>query len=153
MPNNIVPNGDFECGLLDWTLQVPDSSARTSISVESHTWSYAFEVDLLQPAKTTELGVSARIISKPVPVEDGTGYELRFWTYFDGPDNGFIGVTINGGFGYAVDARDKGWGAWHENIVNYKADSSTAIIKFEFLFGMAVKGIDRLDTITLVKSS
>jgi hypothetical protein len=129
--------------------QIPDTSARAFIGAPGNTLSHAFEVDLVRASNHTELGVSARITSDPIPVTFGHNYTLRYWTFFNGPDNGFVGLMINNKPYKTTDARDLGWGAFHFNEFNWTATAPAAEIRFEFLFGPA-GSVDKIDTITFL---
>ncbi|KAJ7862543.1 hypothetical protein B0H13DRAFT_1886577 [Mycena leptocephala] len=148
-PSNLIDNGDFECGLSSWTVDIPDTSARAFIGAPGNTLSHAFEVDLVRASNHTEFGVSARITSDPIPVTFGHNYTLRYWTFFNGPDNGFVGLMINNKPYKTTDARDLGWGAFHFNEFNWTATAPAAEIRFEFLFGPA-GSVDTIDTITFL---
>ncbi|KAK3685306.1 hypothetical protein B0T22DRAFT_517330 [Podospora appendiculata] len=146
-------NGDFECGgLAPWTLQVPDPSASGAVTSPGNTGAFAFEVDLHAAPATTELGVSARIISAPFAVVPGAAYTLTFWTFFDQVDNGFIGVMVNGQPIWTVDAGDLGFGAFHKSTVPVTPTTASVTLTFEFLFGAVSQAVDRIDSISFVKT-
>ncbi|KAI1193767.1 hypothetical protein F5X97DRAFT_328224 [Nemania serpens] len=143
-----VANGDFECGLAPWVVQVPDTEANYSIAAPGHASSSSFQVQFAPPARSPEKGVSARIISPPVRVVPGVPYRLTFWTWFNNPQAGFIGVQFNNLAYYTIDATDHGWGGdFTLNTVDYTPTNDTVTIKFEFLFN-PVPSLDRIDYIT-----
>ncbi|KAI0123564.1 hypothetical protein BJ170DRAFT_697387 [Xylariales sp. AK1849] len=147
---NIVPNGDFECGLPPWTVQVPDPSAAYSVTSPGHTGNKAFEIDLVSSPSTPDFGVNARIISPGLSVVSGNSYQLRFWANFNDLRCGFIGIMIEDQPVFTVDATDHGAasiGTWTENIVDYTPTTSTISIKFEYLLGPALCHV-KTDTIT-----
>ncbi|KAK3326096.1 hypothetical protein B0H66DRAFT_550069 [Apodospora peruviana] len=152
-PGSLLPNGDFECGLAPWKTEVPDSSASAGVTTPGNTGTHSFEVVLSAPPATPQLGVSARVISATVPVEVGATYTLTFYTNFSDFGNGFIGVMANGSPIYTIDAGDNGAGVgfYSKNTVSYTASTSSVYFTFEFLFGTTSAGIDRIDTISLVK--
>ncbi|KAI1113994.1 hypothetical protein F5Y14DRAFT_194105 [Nemania sp. NC0429] len=143
-----VANGDFECGLTPWVVQVPDAAASYSVAAPGHGSSNSFQVRFAPPARSPQLGVSARIVSAPVRVVPGTPYRLTFWTYFDNQQAGFVGVQFNDVARYTIDAGDHGWGGdFTLNTVDYTPTTDTVTIKFEFLFG-STASLDRIDTVT-----
>lgn len=147
----ILPNGDFECGVGSWTVEVPDPAATAGV-VEGGGFisGRVFEVDFHYPAVHTELGVSARVWSKLLPVTPGWTYKLTFYTWFSSGSEGFVGVRINeGAAGMTVDAQDHyPLGVYHANEVLWTvpAGVTTATVKFEFLFGAT--SVNRIDGIT-----
>ncbi|KAI0435902.1 hypothetical protein F4803DRAFT_544043 [Xylaria telfairii] len=146
-----VPNGDFECGLTPWIVQVPDSAITYSVAGPGYASSNSFQVKFTPPSARTESGVSARIISAPVRVVPNVPYQLSFWTYFDNAKAGFIGVQFNNVPKYTIDATDHGYGGnFTLNTVNYTPTNDTVAIKFEYLFGgsSGVASLDRIDRIT-----
>ncbi|KAI8630807.1 hypothetical protein F5Y19DRAFT_34333 [Xylariaceae sp. FL1651] len=145
---NVIPNGGFECGLAPWTVQVPDPAASYFIGAPGYLSSNSFQVQFTPPARTPELGVSARIISAPVSVQPNVPYQLTFWTYFDNLDAGFIGVMFNDVPYYTIDAGDHGSGAFTLNTVNYTPTNATVTVKFEFLYTPTVAALDRIDSVT-----
>ncbi|KAI0405322.1 hypothetical protein F4802DRAFT_597450 [Xylaria palmicola] len=150
-----VPNGDFECGLTPWIVQVPDSAISYLVGAPGYTSSNSFQVRFTPPSSSTQSGVSARIISSPVRVVPNVPYQLTFWTYFDNARAGFIGVQLNDVPVYTIDATDHGWGgSFTLNTVNYTPTSDTVTIKFEYLFGGAngVASLDRIDHIVFAPS-
>jgi hypothetical protein len=106
-------------------------------------------VDLIRASNHTEFGVSARITSDPIPVTFGHNYTLRYWTFFNGPDNGFVGLMINNQPYKTTDTGDLGWGAFHFNEFNWTATAPAAEIQFEFLFGPA-GSVNKIDMITFL---
>ncbi|KAH8158044.1 hypothetical protein CIB48_g10196 [Xylaria polymorpha] len=146
-----VPNGDFECGLTPWIVQVPDSAITYSVTAPGYASSNSFQVKFTPPSARTESGVSARIISAPVRVVPNVLHQLSFWTYFDNAKAGFIGVQFNNVPQYTIDATDHGYGGnFTLNTVNYTPINDTVTIKFEYLFGgsSGVASLDRIDRIT-----
>ncbi|OIW32617.1 hypothetical protein CONLIGDRAFT_699440 [Coniochaeta ligniaria NRRL 30616] len=145
---NVVPNGDFECGIAPWTPEVPDSAATWTLSSPGATGSFAFEADLLGVPVSPELGVSVRVTSAAFAVTPGVVYTLTFNSWFDDLLSGFIGVMVNGSPIYTVDATDKGAGAWHLNTVSYTPTAASVNLRFEFLFGTQHEpGVQRVDTV------
>lgn len=149
VPVGILPDGEFECGLGTWTLQVPDTAVTASVTGNAHIGNSAFEVDFHSPAVSPQQGVSARIISQTLQVNPGRSYYLQFYSFFDNPNAGFIGVQINGAAVYTVDARDKGSGGWFSNDVIWvpAAGVTSATINFEFLFVSGTSSVDRIDSV------
>jgi len=97
VPVGLLPDGEFECGLGAWTVQVPDTAATASVKTgNADIGQSAFEVDFHSPPVSPQQGVSARIISKVVPVTSGAPHYLQFYTFFDNDNAAFIGVLING---------------------------------------------------------
>lgn len=147
-----MPNGDFECGLPPWTVQVPDTSATYSITSPGNTGSNAFEVDLIAPPATPQLGVNARIISPALAVIPNTKYRLTFWANFNDLQCGFIGVQINDQPIFTVDATDHGAasiGTWTVNSVDFTSATAAVTIKLEYLLGPALCHV-KTDTISFV---
>ncbi|KAI0397146.1 hypothetical protein F5Y17DRAFT_12457 [Xylariaceae sp. FL0594] len=154
-----IPNGDFESGLAPWTVQVPDAAAQ-NFSVSSpgalSSSGHSFFASFVPPSVNTERGVSIRLVSAPVLVTvPGVPYELAFYSYFDNPRAGFVGVKINDVPVYTVDATDYGWGpavGFVRNALAYTPPPSTqtVTVKFEFLFGESngVASLDRIDGVT-----
>ncbi|KAI1162008.1 hypothetical protein F5B18DRAFT_662741 [Nemania serpens] len=143
-----VANGDFECGLTPWVVQVPDTAANYTLAAPGHGSSTSFQVRFAPPARSAQFGVSARIISAPVRVIPNVPYRLTFWTYFDNQQAGFVGVQFNNVARYTIDATDHGWGGdFTLNTVDYTPTNDTVTIKFEFLFN-PVASLDRIDSIT-----
>jgi hypothetical protein len=101
------------------------------------------------------LGVSARIVSPAVPVTPGVTYKLTFATYFDVGSSGFTGVVINGNAQATIDVFDFGPGHWHFNQVGWTASASdtSAVIKFEFLYGGDSKSVFKVDDIVFTPLS
>ncbi|TGJ87839.1 hypothetical protein E0Z10_g913 [Xylaria hypoxylon] len=142
-----VPNGDFECGLTPWTVEVPDAAASYFLGAPGHTTSNSFQVRFTPPTRGTQFGVSARIISAPVRVVPNVAYRLNFWTYFDNQNAGFIGVKFNGVARYTIDATDHGWGGdFTSNTVDYTPTNETVTITFEYLF-VSTASLDRIDSV------
>lgn len=145
-----IQNGDFECGLAPWTVQVPDPAASYLIGSPGHTSPNSFQVRFTPPTGGKDLGVSARIISAPVQVTPNVPYRLTFWTYFDNGDAGFVGVMLNDVPVYTIDARDHGFGGGFTlNTVDYTPTSSAVTVKFEFLYN-DVLSLDRIDGVSFV---
>ncbi|KAI0539597.1 hypothetical protein GGR58DRAFT_500038 [Xylaria digitata] len=143
-----VPNGDFECGLTPWVVEIPDAAASYFVATPGHTSGNSFQVRFTPPTRGKELGVSARVISTPVRVVPNVLYRLTFWTYFDNQYAGFIGVKFNDVAWYTVDATDHGWGGnFTLNTVDYTPTSETVAVKFECLFG-SIASLDRIDGVT-----
>lgn len=144
----LIPNGDFECGLAPWTVQVPDPAATTALTAPGNTGNTAFEVHLTRAPATPDNGVSARIISGTVHAAANVPGLFKFASYFDNLDAGFIGVLINGQPVYTVDARDMlPAGEWHTNQFTYTPTTDDFTVTFEFLFG-PYPSIDKIDTVS-----
>jgi hypothetical protein len=147
----LIRNGDFECGLSSWTVQVPDTAASASLSPASNTGATSFEIRLSRPIETPEQFISARLISQTFRVEPNVPCRLRFTTFFDNPDAGFIGVRINNRAVFTIDAKDKGSGIWNTNSVDFTpgVDVFEAVIEFDFVFGnfAGIPSIDRIDSV------
>ncbi|KAB5523124.1 hypothetical protein GE09DRAFT_1065552 [Coniochaeta sp. 2T2.1] len=145
-PLGLVPNGDFECDLTGWTVQVPDSAADTSIFSPGNTGSKAFQVHTKSAPITPELGVSARIISSTINAAANVPSKLTFASFFTNADAGFIGVIINDAPVYTIDAHDRPAGVWNTNSIDYNPTTDQIVIKFEFLFG-PYPSYARIDTV------
>lgn len=154
--DGLLLNGGFECGLLYWDLEIPAYSyAEAYVSsgpepgIDFDTGTKALKVIFPSSAVSPEGGVSARITSRSVPVVPGTSYLLKFSTFFDNLDAGFVGVMFNGVPVRTVDARDNGWGIFHANNLTWtpNAGVTTATVRFEFLFNPGVGSVDRLDSV------
>jgi hypothetical protein len=79
----ILPNGEFECGISPWIIEIPDLVAIALVtSTNPHIGKNSFEVDFTAPPISPDLGDSARIISQALPVTPGTSYLLQFYTIF-----------------------------------------------------------------------
>ncbi|KAK3941002.1 hypothetical protein QBC46DRAFT_363678 [Diplogelasinospora grovesii] len=139
-PNNLIANGDFECGQAPWTIEVPDRAAFAGLSdVGSNTGDNNFMVGLYSKPATPQLGVNARIISSTFPVTPGVNYRLSFYSEFSSTQAGFIGVMVNNNPIYTVDASDFGCCQYFPN--------------FEFLFNTQITdGSMRIDTIALTRA-
>jgi hypothetical protein len=133
----LIPNGDFECDLASWTVQVPDPAATPSIVTPGNTGAKAFQAHLGSSPVSPELGVSARIISETVPVTVGAPATLTFSTFFTEGTEGFIGVQINGSPVLTIDAHDRPVGVWNGFSLDYTPTSESLTVMFEFLFDAA----------------
>ncbi|OIW32905.1 hypothetical protein CONLIGDRAFT_155519 [Coniochaeta ligniaria NRRL 30616] len=145
-PMGLVPNGDFECDTMAWTVQVPDSAASTSIFSPGNTGSKAFQVHTRSAPITPEQGVSARIISSTINVAANVPSKLTFASFFTNSDAGAIGVLINDAPVYVIDGQDAPAGVWHGNSIDYTPSTDQIVIKFEFLFG-PYPSYARIDTV------
>jgi hypothetical protein len=148
---NLVVNGDFECGLAPWTVQLPDPAATNKIASTANTGNQSFEINFKAPSVKDERGVSARLLTPPISVTPGVTYLLSYATWFDNLQAGFIGANIND-VSQTVDATDFGANSWHLNKLAWTAGAgvTTAVIKFEFIYTPSVSAIDRIDTVSLV---
>jgi hypothetical protein len=142
----LLPNGDFECALEPWTVQVPDLAAKTSITSPGNTGSKAFQVRLFSSPSTPQMGVSARIISPRIAVAANVPCKLKFSAFFDNLEAGMIGVLINGAPVWTIDAKDKGANKWVPVAVDYTPQTDYVTITFEFLFGL-YPSIDKIDSV------
>ena len=147
LENNLISNGDFECGLDPWRVDVPDLAAHASLSTTTaNTGSTAFQIRLTSSPANPEQGTSARIKTPVIPVIPGKAARLKFASFFDNLHAGFIGVKINGDAVYTVDAADKGIGDWHNNSVDYTPTNDTVEIEFDFVFEIT-QSVDLIDTV------
>lgn len=146
-----VVNGDFECGIASWTVELPDPAATYTIAPTGYTGSHSFQINFQPPSVSPQLGVSARVLSAPIPVTPGVTYLLSYATWFDNGYAGFTGLMINGQPKKTTDAGDFGWNLWHVNKFAWTPGpgETTAVIRFEFLFG-GTPSIDRVDSVSFV---
>jgi hypothetical protein len=148
--------GDFECGLPPWTTQVPDPAASVKISSPGFTGQKAVEADFTPPPQTPEFGTSARIISPAAPVAPGVTYKLTFATWFAPGSSGFTGIMINDIPYRTIDVFDFGpQGSWHFNQLGWTANATetSALIKFEFLYGGDSKSVFKVDDVVFTPLS
>jgi hypothetical protein len=152
----ILPNGEFECGISPWTIEIPDPAATASVtSTNPYIGKHSFEVDFTAPPISPDLGVSARIISQALPVTPGTSYLLQFYTIFSTVEAGFVGVQINDVPVYTIDAQQIGTVVWYPNNVVWVAGEgvANATIKFEWVLSTPASSessVDRIDSIVFV---
>ncbi|KAH9899013.1 hypothetical protein F4778DRAFT_782609 [Xylariomycetidae sp. FL2044] len=151
---NLVPNGDFECGIAPWVVQVPDPAARYSLAGPAYSGQNAFQVKLTGPPANQEYGIDARILSQPLPVARGARYRLSFWSYFSDElcRPTFIGFMVNDGNDAIGDvgASDHDYNAYHYNELEFTAKSDSVRIKFEWALGPDVCTAS-VDTVALVR--
>ena len=148
-PLGLLPDGEFECGLGAWTMQVPDPACEAGVGSNAAATSgwlgeYAWVVNEPQApvSSNTQGGVSARIVSPPLPVVPGETYMLSFVTYFSSDYIGFIGVVINNEGVYTRDPADKpqnGPTVFSPNGVFWTAGAgvTNATVSIEALFALA----------------
>jgi len=148
----ILPNGDFECGIGSWSVDIPDPAATVAVKdTGGYITSKVLEVDFQSPAISPVLGVSATVTSKQLAVTPGVQYKLSFYAYFSPGSSGFIGVRINGNSGITVDAEDHyPVGVYHPIEVYWAAPPgvTTTTVLFDFLFGTS-NSINRVDGVIL----
>ncbi|KAI1203377.1 hypothetical protein F5X97DRAFT_130500 [Nemania serpens] len=150
-PGPLLPNGDFECGLAPWFVEVPDQAIRFSVGAPGHTGNSSLQVNFTPPSGRTQSGISVRLISTPVRVVPNVAYRLSFWTWFDNAEAGYIDVTFNEVPVYVVNSTDHGYGGdFTPNTVEYIPTTDTVTIKFEYSFSAnrLNPNIDRIDSIT-----
>jgi hypothetical protein len=147
-----VPNGDFECGLAAWTTHVPDTAASVAVTSPGNTGSKAFQVTFQAPAVSPDHGLNARVISAAIRVTPGTTYLLSYATWFDNINAGLVGPWINDKTYRTVDSTDYGAGVWHVNQQAWTpdADVTSAVLKFDFVFGGNVNSIAKIDSVAFV---
>lgn len=148
-PLGILPDGEFECGLGAWTVEVPDPTCSAGAGSNAAAsggalGNYAWVVNEPEPPvySNTQEGVSARILSAPLPVVPGETYMLAFVTYFTEYDLGFIGVMVNDVALYTRDPGDQGQNGptvFSPNIIFWTAGTgvTNATVRIEALFGAA----------------
>jgi len=146
-PLGLLPDGEFECGMGAWTLEVPDpacsaGAASNAAASGGALGNYAWVVNESGTPvySNTQEGVSARILSPPLPVAPGGTYMLAFTTYFANQQQGFIGVMINDVAVYTRGPGDEGQSAntvFSPNTVFWTAGAgvTNATVRIEALFG------------------
>ncbi|KAK1844393.1 hypothetical protein CCHR01_12973 [Colletotrichum chrysophilum] len=146
----LLTNGDFECGIAPWTIEVLDPNVKAGLtSASAHSGTTSFESKLLADRPLQEPVTSTRIKSPRVSVQRNVPCRLSFWVWFDNMDAGFIGVMIDGQPKRTIDARDApGWGVWKEVTVDYTPQNNHVQVTFEFLYGR-VASVARLDSVVL----
>src|SRR2546429_687050 len=118
-----------------FSITAATGGAAVSISKPRIPVSLAF--DLAPNNQTVATGPEQASINQDVATMTGKSYQLTFSSWFNGPDDGFIGVKINQSPVYTVDARDKnGPNVWNANSVLFVATGATTNIRFEFLIGV-----------------
>ncbi|KAK1953680.1 hypothetical protein LY78DRAFT_664304 [Colletotrichum sublineola] len=144
----LLANGDFECGISPWTVEVPDAGASTTITPSSsNSGGRSFEAKLLQDRPRQEPVLSVSASSNIFSVEPNVPCKLTFALWFDNMDAGFVGIKFNGAPVRTVDARDgAGWGVWKSVSIDYTPSSDRLQVKFEFLYGR-VASVVRLDSV------
>ena len=156
-PLGNLPDGEFECGIGAWTVEIPDPSCQASVHSNSAATggalgSFAWLANQTQPPvhSNTDKGVNARILTPPLPVVPGETYMLSFVTYFTGFGVGFIGVLIDDVPVYTRDPGDKGQNGptvFSPNTIFWTAppNVTTATVNIEALFAetgtMMVDGV------------
>ncbi|WYZ35735.1 hypothetical protein EsH8_X_000382 [Colletotrichum jinshuiense] len=144
----LLTNGDFECGIAPWTLELPDPDVSTGItSASANSGLHSFEARLLRDRPEQVPPLVTRLKSPTVPVQGNVPGKLTFAVWFDNMDAGFVGVMINGLPVSTTDARDgAGWGVWKPVSVDYTPSSDTLQITFDFLYA-GVASVVRIDSI------